>query len=64
MIDDALRRAAFDRKVRVRLMASEWNHTRTDMKNYLRSLVALNTANNASIQVVSIVKTGSPVFLF
>lgn len=51
VIDDALRRAAFDRKVRVRLMASEWNHTRTDMKNYLRSLVALNTANNASIQV-------------
>lgn len=50
-IDDALRRAAFDRKVRVRLLASEWESTRPDMKLYLRSLAALNTANNASVEV-------------
>ena len=53
-IDDALRRAAFDRKVQVRLMASLWNHTRFDMKFYLRSLAALNSANFASVQVVRI----------
>ncbi|KAL9950329.1 hypothetical protein ACROYT_G042815 [Oculina patagonica] len=51
VIDDALRQAAFDRKVKVRLMASLWNHTRADMKFYLRSLAALNTANYASVQV-------------
>lgn len=51
VIDDALRKAAFDRKVQVRLMASLWNHTRPDLKFYLRSLAALNTANFASIEV-------------
>lgn len=50
-IDDALRRAAFDRKVHVLLMASLWNHTRSDMKNYLQSLAALNYANGAYVQV-------------
>ena len=52
VIDDALRRAAFDRKVKVRLLASLWNHTRPDMKYYLQSLAALNGANDASVQVV------------
>ena len=52
VIDDALRRAAFDRKVKVRLLASLWNHTRPDMKFYLQSLAALNGANDASVQVV------------
>lgn len=51
VIDDALRRAAFDRKVKVRLLASLWNHTRPDMKYYLQSLAALNGANDASVQV-------------
>ena len=54
VIDDALRRAAFDRKVQVRLMASLWNHTRPDLKQYLRSLAAMNGANSASVQVVCI----------
>ena len=54
VIDDALRRAAFDRKVQVQLMASLWNHTRPDMKFYLKSLAALDGANDASIQVVCI----------
>ena len=52
VIDDALRKAAFDRQVHVRLLASLWNHTRPDLKFYLRSLAALNTANHASVQVV------------
>lgn len=52
VIDDALRKAAFDRKVHVRLLASLWNHTRSDMKYYLRSLAALNRANYASVEVV------------
>lgn len=51
VIDDALRKAAFDRKVHVRLLASLWNHTRFDMKFYLRSLAALNRANFASVEV-------------
>ncbi|XP_020611844.1 phospholipase D3-like [Orbicella faveolata] len=51
VIDDALRKAAFDRKVHVRLLASLWNHTRSDMKYYLRSLAALNRANYASVEV-------------
>ena len=52
VIDDELRKAAFDRGVQVRLMASLWNHTRSDMKLYLKSLAVLNTANKASIEVV------------
>lgn len=51
VIDDALRKAAFDRKVHVRLLASLWNHTRFDMKYYLQSLAALNKANFASVEV-------------
>ena len=54
VIDDALRKAAFDRKVKVRVMASLWKHTRRDMMFYLRSLASLNKANNASVQVVGI----------
>ena len=52
VIDDALREAAFNRKVKVRLLASLWNHTRPDLKFYLRSLAALNGANYASVEVV------------
>ena len=42
LIDDALREAAIERKVQVRLLISLWNHTRPDMFYYLRSLSALN----------------------
>lgn len=57
-IDDGLRQAAFGRGVRVRLMASQWANTRSDMHQYLLSLAALNgiEANyqyNVSIEVVS-----------
>lgn len=37
-IDDALRAAAFNRKVKVKLLASYWNHTWDDMFMFLRSL--------------------------
>lgn len=40
-IDDALRRAAFNRKVEVKLLASYWNHTWDDMLMFLWSLDAL-----------------------
>ena len=38
--------------MKVRLLASLWNHTRPDMKLYLQSLAALNGANAVSVQVV------------
>lgn len=41
VIDDALRRAAFERGVRVRLLGSKWNHTKKNMYAFLRSLSAL-----------------------
>ena len=40
VIDDELRRAAIDRKVDVRVMASSWSHTRKGMYQYLCSLAA------------------------
>ncbi|MFH4981283.1 hypothetical protein AB6A40_007992 [Gnathostoma spinigerum] len=38
VIDDALRSAAFDRHLHVKLLMSKWNHTRRVIFNYLRSL--------------------------
>ncbi|ESO93518.1 hypothetical protein LOTGIDRAFT_119020, partial [Lottia gigantea] len=49
-IDDALRKAAFDRAIHVRLLASHWNHTRYEMFNYLRSLFSISK-KNVSIEV-------------
>lgn len=42
VIDDALRRAAIERKVRVELLMSEWAHTRPSMVKYLKSLQDLD----------------------
>lgn len=42
IIDDALRRAAIERNVQVRLLASKWNNTRQSMHLFLKSLSALN----------------------
>ena len=42
IIDDALKEAAINRKVSVRLMASHWNHTRKSMPIFLESLAAFN----------------------
>ncbi|CEF70425.1 Phospholipase D/Transphosphatidylase domain-containing protein [Strongyloides ratti] len=41
-IDDALRRAAFDRHVHVKLLMSKWAHTGKSLYNYLRSLADIN----------------------
>ena len=58
VIDNALREAAFERNVRVRVMASWWKHSRPSLLAFLRSLEALNAAQstvyhrNMSVQVV------------
>ena len=55
MIDDALRSAAFDRGIQVRLLISNWTHTAPDTFVYLRSLLVLNGAlRHGSIEVVSV----------
>ena len=41
-IDDALRRAAINRGVRVRLLTSHWAHTRPAIARFLRSLADLS----------------------
>ncbi|XP_065541424.1 5'-3' exonuclease PLD4 [Lathamus discolor] len=41
-IDNALRRAAFEYRVQIRLLVSCWTHSDPDMLYYLRSLRALN----------------------
>jgi len=41
-IDYNLRRAAIERGIEVRLLLSNWTHTRSNMKNYLRSLTSIN----------------------
>ncbi|CAH1263664.1 PLD3 [Branchiostoma lanceolatum] len=52
VIDDELRRAAFDRHVEVRLMASKWNYTRAESFRYLWSLQDLNfTGKDLNINV-------------
>ncbi|ELU15958.1 hypothetical protein CAPTEDRAFT_171089 [Capitella teleta] len=51
VIDDALRKAAVERGVRVRLLASWWSHSRRDLPKYLKSLEALDGAAGASIEV-------------
>ncbi|XP_013784651.1 phospholipase D3-like isoform X2 [Limulus polyphemus] len=50
VIDDALRKAAVERRVHVRLLASWWNHTRPSMLYFIQSLAALNS-NDFQIEV-------------
>lgn len=45
VIDDALRRAAFNRRVHVRLLASRWDNTWLEMYRYLTSLQELNISS-------------------
>jgi len=54
LIDNALREASLERGVRVRVLASLWNHTKPDMIHFLQSLSDVSGAMNADIQVVSI----------
>ncbi|KAH9509354.1 5'-3' exonuclease pld3 [Bulinus truncatus] len=51
VIDDALRSAAFDRKVEVFLMASHWEHTEKDMYAFLRSLRDVNGTKAGSVKI-------------
>ncbi|XP_063850084.1 5'-3' exonuclease PLD3-like isoform X3 [Scylla paramamosain] len=50
LIDNALRRAAIERRVRVRLLASHWSHSRPDLPLFLHSLSALTT-NSTSVDI-------------
>ncbi|XP_050292726.1 5'-3' exonuclease PLD3-like [Anthonomus grandis grandis] len=52
VIDDALKSAAIDRKVSVKLLISKWNHSRTQEDEFLRSLAILdNVYKGVSIEV-------------
>lgn len=51
VIDDALRRAAFDRGVNVSLLISYWNHTWEDMPKYLKSLVEMRSYGYPKIDI-------------
>ncbi|XP_049939960.1 5'-3' exonuclease PLD3-like [Schistocerca serialis cubense] len=42
VIDDALREAAVNRRVEIRLLISEWNSTKPSMDYFLRSLAAIS----------------------
>lgn len=55
MIDDALRKAAYDKGIEVRLLGSHWNHTSCDMKRFLNSLGSWDDIGrlNGSIETVS-----------
>jgi len=41
VIDDALKKAAIERGVQVKVMASKWKHTRSTIYSFLRSLAAI-----------------------
>ncbi|XP_050689368.1 5'-3' exonuclease PLD3-like isoform X2 [Eriocheir sinensis] len=43
VLDDAMRRAAVERRVRVRVLASHWTHTRPDLPHFLRSLADISS---------------------
>lgn len=55
-VDDALRRAAYNRGVHVRFLGSCWNYTSPDMIKFLKSLADISltaTGNsNGTIQAV------------
>jgi phospholipase D3/4 len=53
IIDDALKKAAIERNVNIKLLTSRWNHTRYVSSVYLRSLAAFNSSKliGGSIEV-------------
>ena len=54
MIDSALRSAAYDKGVEIRLMMSNWTHIKMEMLPMLRSLQEFGDAcKNGNITVVS-----------
>jgi phospholipase D3/4 len=50
-IDDALRRAAIERGVRVRLLTSQWAHTRPAIARFLRSLADLSGSARPAVDI-------------
>ena len=56
MIDDALRTAAYERGIEVRLMGSHWEHSPCDMRSFLESLGSWNNTGpkNGIIKTVSV----------
>ncbi|XP_047522173.1 5'-3' exonuclease PLD3-like isoform X2 [Pieris napi] len=60
-IDDALRAAALERHVRVRMLISWWRHSSPAEEHYLRSLAALNQAlPHLDIQVRRFIVPSTP----
>lgn len=56
VIDDALRKAAIENRVAVKLLISWWNHSRPVEDYFLKSLESLsNKYNGVDIQVVRII---------
>ena len=45
-IDDALRRAVYERGVNVRLMGSHWNQTAPDMIRFMKSIAEVNNTGD------------------
>lgn len=51
VIDDALKKAVIERRVRVRLLASKWSHTRKSLFTFLKSLDAFRSYGWGKIEV-------------
>ncbi|XP_057334123.1 5'-3' exonuclease PLD3-like isoform X1 [Microplitis mediator] len=52
VIDDAIRSAAIDRRIRIKLLISWWKHSRKSEDNFLRSLMDLtNSYKNVKIDI-------------
>lgn len=54
VIDDALKMAAIENKVEIKMLISYWNHSAPSEDNFLKSLMTLsNVYKKVSIEVVS-----------
>lgn len=54
VIDDALKVAAINHNVKVKMLISWWNHSRSSEDNFLRSIASINQAYpKVSIEIVS-----------
>ncbi|XP_070536002.1 5'-3' exonuclease PLD3-like [Ptychodera flava] len=51
VIDDKLRRVAYDKGIHVKILASNWTHTEPEMLNFLRSIAELDRAVKGRIEV-------------
>lgn len=64
-IDNALRAAAINNKVKIKMLISWWNHSRTSEDHFLKSLADLtNSYKRVSIEVVSTMLIYVPVVVF